>query len=192
MIRPEAVAVILLAAGLSSRFGPRDKLAVPIDGLPLGLHAARMLAPLPFARKVAVTAANGPDFAAYGFTAIVNRDPAAGQSGSIRLGLAEARTAQPQAVLIALADMPFVPVAHIHALLARFGGNKVVASTDGYRPGPPALFDASFWPILEGLSGDSGARALLRDARLVSASPAELADIDTPLDLPSSATDSNP
>lgn len=184
MIRPDAVAVVLLAAGLSSRFGPRNKLAVPLDGFALGLHAARMLGTLPFARKIAVTAANGPDFARFGFTAIVNPDPAAGQSGSLRLGLAEARIVRPQAVLVALADMPFVPIAHIHALLDCFGEHAVVASTDGQRSSPPALFAASLFPILEGLSGDTGARALLRDAHLVSASPSQLTDIDTPLDLP--------
>jgi molybdenum cofactor cytidylyltransferase len=185
MIRPEAVAVILLAAGLSSRFGPRDKLAVPLDGLPLGLHAARMLEALPFAHKVAVTAANGPDFAAYGFAPVINPDPAAGQSVSIRMGVAHARIAGPEAVLIVLADMPFVPIAHIHALMDRFDGeHRVVGSTEGQRASPPALFDASLFPILEALTGDAGARMLLRDAQLVRASPDELADIDTPLDLP--------
>jgi molybdenum cofactor cytidylyltransferase len=188
MIRPEAVAVVLLAAGLSSRFGQRDKLAVPLDGLPLGLHAARMLASLPFARKIAVTREGGPDFTAYGFTPIVNPDPAAGQASSIRLGLAQARKLEPQAVLIALADMPFVPVAQILALMARFGDEfRVVASTEGTRPSPPALFDASFFPALESLTGDTGARALLREAELIGASPAELADIDTPGDLPPDA-----
>lgn len=185
MIRPEAVAVVLLAAGLSSRFGPADKLQVPLDGLPLGLHAARRLGSLPFARRIAVVRDKGPDFAGFGFTAIVNPDPAAGQSASIRLGLAEARLAEPQAMLIALADMPFVTEAHIRALLDGFDStHPVVASTDGQRASPPALFDASLFPTLECLTGDTGARMLLREAVLVGASPAELADIDTPLDLP--------
>ena len=43
MIAADAVAVVLLAAGRSTRFGARDKLAEPLAGLPLGLHAARML-----------------------------------------------------------------------------------------------------------------------------------------------------
>jgi molybdenum cofactor cytidylyltransferase len=185
MIRPEAVAVVLLAAGLSSRFGADDKLAAPLEGLPLGLHAARMLGAMPFARRIAVVRDNGPDFARFGFTPIVNPNPAAGQSGSIGLGVAAARMAEPTAVLIALADMPLVTIAHVRALMERFDGtHRVVGSTDGERASPPALFDASLFPVLEGLEGDTGARALLRDAVLVGASAAELADIDTPDDLP--------
>lgn len=184
MIAPEAVAVILLAAGLSTRFGPSDKLAAPLDGLPLGLHAARTLSTLPFLAKFAITRPNGPDFAAFGFAPILNDDPGAGQSASIRLGLAQAYAIKPRAVLIALADMPFVTTAHIAALLAHLDGeHPVVASTDGERPSPPALFDASLFPRLDQLSGDAGARSLLRNALLVAAPASELADIDTPADL---------
>jgi molybdenum cofactor cytidylyltransferase len=185
MIAAETVALILLAAGRSTRFGPRDKLAEPLDGLALGLHAARMFGALPFAARIAVTRAGGPDFAPCGFATAVNADPDGGQSCSIRLGLARARQARPEAVLIALADMPFVTTAHIAALLARFdAAHPVVGSTDGAQPRPPALFGAALFATLDTLSGDAGARTLLRNAALVAAPPGELADIDTPADLP--------
>jgi len=184
MIAADAVAVLLLAAGTSTRFGPRDKLAEPLEGLPLGLHAARTLSQLPFAARVAVTRRGGPDFSDYGFTPVDNPDPGAGQSGSIRLGLAEARAHGPKAVLIALADMPFVSLAHFEALLARFDqGHPVIGSTDGNQPGPPVLFGAALFDTLGDLSGDVGARTLLRSAALVTAFPSELADIDSPADL---------
>ena len=51
-----SVAAILLAAGRSRRFGAADKLAVDLDGLPLGLHAARTLADVPLAARILVTA----------------------------------------------------------------------------------------------------------------------------------------
>ncbi len=188
MIAPDAVAAVLLAAGMSTRFGARDKLAVPLDGLPLGLHAARTLGRLPFARKIAVSRSDGLDFARYGFASVVNGDPAAGQAASIRMGLAEARSSGCRAVLIALADMPFVTSAHILALLERFDAQQpVVASTDGAKASPPVLFGASVFPLLDRLSGDTGARMLLREALLVTAPSAELRDVDTPLDLPADA-----
>lgn len=185
MIATEAIAVVLLAAGTSSRFGPCDKLAVPLEGLPLGLHAARTLGRLPFAARIAVCGRAGPRFAAYGFAPVVNPDPTTGQSGSIRLGLTHARAFAPKAVLIALADMPFVTTSHVLALLGRLDGEHlVVGSTDGRRPSPPALFDASLFSTLEGLRGDGGARSLLRGALLIPAPRAELSDVDTPEDLP--------
>ncbi|UAK23218.1 nucleotidyltransferase family protein [Sphingomonas nostoxanthinifaciens] len=189
MIPPEAIAVVLLAAGSSSRFGTADKLAQTLDGLPLGLHAARTLSRLPFAARIAVTRPDGPDFRSQEFAPVINPDPDAGQSGSIRLGLAAARLAEPRAVLIALADMPFVTIAHIAALMVQFDSDAgVVASSDGGRALPPALFDATHFPALETLTGDAGARALLREATLVAAPPAELRDIDTIEDLHAART----
>lgn len=184
MIAVEAVALVLLAAGASTRFGPRDKLAEPLGELPLGLHAARTLGRIPFAARIVVTRHGGPDFRRYGFTPVHNPDPGTGQSASIRLGLAQARLTGPKAVLIALADMPFVTVAHIEALLARFDAtDPVVGSTDGRTPLPPALFGAATFDALDRLSGDAGARVLLTHAALVAAPPAELADFDTPAEL---------
>ena len=184
MIAAERVAVVLLAAGLSTRFGVGDKLAAPLDGLALGLHAARRFASLPFVAKIAVVGEDGPDFGSSGFETVVNPDPGAGQSRSIGLGLAAALRCAPDAVLILLADMPFVTIAHIEALLAQLDADHpVVASTDGAHPSPPALFAPSSFALLADLTGDTGARALLRTATLVAASPAELADVDTPDDL---------
>jgi molybdenum cofactor cytidylyltransferase len=184
MIAAGQVVAILLAGGLSSRFGPHDKLAAPLGGMPLGLHAARTLATLPFAATIAVARSGGPDFGACGFMPVVNGDPASGQSGSIRLGLARALVAKPRAVLIALADMPFVTRTHIEALLARLDDDRaIVASIGGRRPGPPALFGAAHFAALAELSGDAGARSLLAGALLVEAPARELVDIDTPGDL---------
>lgn len=185
MIKPDQVVALILAAGLSRRFGARDKLAEPIDGLPLGLHAARTLGALPFAAKIAVTREGGPDFASLGFTEIINRHPDAGQSASLRMGVERARRFDPRAVLVALGDMPYVPLSHFEMLIARFSeAAPVVGSSDGRHVSPPAMFGRALFDDLEALTGDRGARSLLRDALLVPASPDALRDIDTPADLP--------
>lgn len=188
MIAADRVAVILLAAGRSTRFGARDKLVAPLAGLPLGAHAARTLARLPFATKIVVTSNHALDFAAYGFTSVLNGDPNAGQAKSIRLGVARARFAGPEGILIALADMPFISVRHLQALLSQCGERApVVASQAGQTRGPPALFAASLFDALEALSGDRGASVLLRDATLVAAPAWTLADVDTSDDLAAAA-----
>ena len=119
-----------------------------------------------------------------GFESVINSEPERGMSHSLSLGMAAARAYQPQAVLVALADMPRISEAHIRHLIAAAGKrHAIVASSESDTAMPPALFGAAHFDALETQSGDRGARALLRSARLVQAAPGELIDIDTPDDL---------
>jgi len=88
------------------------------------------------------------------------------------------------AVLIALADMPRVTAAHVYRMLdAADSADAVVASSDGEKPSPPALFGRGRFDFLLTLDGDAGARDLVKAGRHVVTAPAELIDIDTPEDL---------
>ena len=172
------VALVLLAAGRSQRFGAR-KLEADLHGAPLGLHAARLFAGFSIAQHLAVVGPDALAFAAHGFTVIINPAPEAGQSSSLRLGVG-AVTAK--ACLIALADMPFVTRAHVAAMFAQFDGSRLASSCAG-RIMPPALFGQQHFAALMNLSGDQGARVLLRDAPFVVGDARCLADIDHPDDL---------
>lgn len=184
MIAADACALIVLAAGRSTRFGAADKLRQPLWGMPLGLHVAAALAEVPFAARFAVTAGPALDFAAHGYRELHNDDPAAGLSGSIRLGIAAARALECAAAVIALADMPRVSAAHVRRLLdAGDGPDTVVASSNGAIVTPPALFGAGRFAALLSLTGDEGARALIRAGRHVIAPEGELLDIDRSEDL---------
>jgi molybdenum cofactor cytidylyltransferase len=176
------IAAVLLAAGRSTRFGAADKLAAPLAGVPLRLHAARALVPLPLAARFVVT---GPAILDWpGFEVVANDRPEAGMAHSIALGLAAARRRGADAILIVLADMPFVPTDHFRRLLAGHSGPRsIVASSDGKRRMPPAVFGADWFVELERLSGDQGARALLDRAALVTIRPETLLDVDRPDDL---------
>jgi molybdenum cofactor cytidylyltransferase len=77
--------------------------------------------------------------------------------------------------------MPFVSRGHIECIMAV--SSNIVASTDGHRPLPPALFDRDIWPELLATNGDAGARSFLQGATLVTAPAFELRDIDVPADL---------
>lgn len=190
MMTPDKVALILLAAGLSCRFGNRDKLLHPLHGLPVGLHLPATVQAVPFGQKLTVTGTGSPlDFARYGFTPVINPDPATGMGQSIALGMqtAWASLPAPDAVLICLADMPFVTAAHLQAMCQQFDPHDpgcIIASciTGTTSPMPPALFGPAHFPALAALSGDRGARHLMNRARLVPAPATQLQDIDKPGD----------
>lgn len=180
MIAPENTALILLAAGKSERFGLSDKLTEPFLGQPLGMHAVTALEAVPFARRIVVKDGVRLDYAGRGYEVVSNPRPEDGLSLSVRLGIQAARRGEVEAALIALADMPRITATHIYRLFeAQHGTDSVVASSDGVRPRPPVLFGAGRFDALETLTGDNGARDMIRAARHVIASPDELIDVDT-------------
>ena len=177
-----SVAAVLLAAGRSTRFGAEDKIAAALGGLPLGHHAARTLNDVDLTARYVVCPPRTTVWP--GFVIVTNDSLELGQSRSIALGVAAARGGGATAVLIALADMPFVPAIHFSRLIAGFHGpGSIVASSDGKRRMPPALFGAGWFGALIALSGDQGARALLDRAELVTALADDLSDIDHRADL---------
>src|SRR5262245_15758633 len=140
MLEPEQVALVLLAAGRSRRFDG-DKLSEPFLDKPLAFHVVTALERVPFQLRVAVVSDTALDFAALGYRVVENADPSLGQARSLCHGVEAAQAAGAEAVLVALADMPRVTAAHIHRLFdAADGPATIVASSDGVRPMPPALF----------------------------------------------------
>ncbi|MFM9828266.1 MAG: NTP transferase domain-containing protein, partial [Sphingomonas sp.] len=184
VIAPERTLLVLLAAGQSTRFGLSDKLVAPLGGKPLYRHAADTLAAVPFLGRVVISSDRDPVLGVDGFDSIVNEAPERGLSSSLVLGVGAAQRLGAAAILVALADMPFVTSAHVCALFAAADGPAaMVASAIDDRAMPPALFAAGRFADLAGSSGDQGARALLGAATLVAATAHELSDIDTPDDL---------
>jgi len=180
MIAPETTALILLAAGKSTRFGLSDKLTAPFLGQPLGMHVVTALDAVPFARRIVVKDGVELDYAARGYEVVTNSQPEDGLSSSVRLGVQAARGDGIEAVLIALADMPRITAAQIHRLFdAAHGPDTVATSSDGTRPRPPVLFGAGRFDALEELEGDVGARDMLLGGRHVVTNPDELIDVDT-------------
>ena len=184
MLSPDRSARVRLPAGRSQRFGVDEKLAMPFLGKPLALHVVTALEDLPFRMRVAVVSDTALDFAARGYLVIRNPDPSLGQARSLAHGVAAARDGGADAVLVALADMPRVTAAHVLRLFdASEDADTLVASSDGTRPCPPALFGRNWFPALMDLQGDQGGRELIKRGHHVVTSPAELVDIDTQEDL---------
>ncbi len=111
-----------------------------------------------------------------------------GMGSSLRVGVAAALELAPklQGLIIALADQPGLPPAHLKKMIRAFltGAHTIVASQAGPDRVPPVLFGREWFPRLLALSGDTGARALLQ-AHFADTQPVPLAtntDLDTPED----------
>lgn len=188
-MKASRTAAVLLAAGRSLRHPQPQKLYRPVQGRPLGLHAARTLAELSSAAMVAVcssaTRELEPDLTALGFETVWNEDPARGLASSVAIGVRAAQRHRVDAILICLADMPFVTAAHLRALVATLGsaasiksvGSRVVGTTAIM---PPAVFAGDMSEQLLALEGDRGAGAMLARGAAIDAPAWTLADLDDP------------
>jgi len=187
------VAALVLAAGASSRMGGSNKLLCEIDGVPMIERAVRAALDSRCAQVVVVTGHQAERIEAAlpsGRVNLVrNPDYAAGLAGSLRRGVLSLPV-EVDAVLIQLADMPWVGAEHIDRLIAAFDPDDpaIVAPVRGDRRGHPVLWPRRFFRDLCQLGGDAGARELLAkyasEVRTVTLdTDAIFADVDTPAEL---------
>lgn len=181
---------VVLAAGASRRFGA-TKLLQPWKDRPLLQHA---LAAAQEACPSRVCLVVGHDGAAVSDAAggladriAHNPDFAQGLGSSIACGV-RACSGVADAVILVLADQPLLTPSHLATIVANWPGktDAIVATEFGNTKGPPVLFGRDYFAVLEKLSGDVGARQVLRDnAGAVSLVRFDAAavDIDTPADL---------
>lgn len=181
---PAGTVAILLAAGRGSRFtGSTHKLLAPLGDRTVFEHALAAVLGAGFAAVVVVTGAVELPLA--DAPVVVRHHPgwAAGQATSLQAGLAAASEVGATAVVVGLADQPFVTSA-AWAAVARSSAPIAVATYDGTR-GNPVRLGADVWPLLP-MEGDAGARRVMSlHPELVEEVPCKgsPADIDTPLDL---------
>lgn len=160
------LAGLLLAAGGSRRLG-RCKQLVEIEGRPLVRRAAELLLGLEPAAAVAVvgaeSAAVGAALAGLPLQIIENRDWRSGMGGSIAAGMA-ALADDSAAVLILPCDLWRLEAADLERLLAAWDDDpdRIAASRWSAAFGPPAIFPRRHFAALRALTGDAGARALIR------------------------------
>lgn len=116
----------------------------------------------------------------------------AGTGESIAAGVRA--TAHWEGWLIHLADMPFVPSRVILSVAAGLQSSEIVRPFWRETPGHPVGFGPALREELQQLTGDQGARQLLRDRpvlRIAADSPSVIADIDLPAQLCLAASDRN-
>jgi molybdenum cofactor cytidylyltransferase len=162
-----AVSALVLAAGQSSRMAPRHKL-LERDGAGVPM-VARVVDNLLASRARPIRVVVGHR-AEEVMAALEGRavqfvraaEYAEGLSASLRAGLANVTE---RAVLVALGDMPLVAGSAMNRLIEFYDpdeGRLIVVPTHDGKWGNPVLWDRSFIPAMMALTGDSGARKLLR------------------------------
>lgn len=184
-------AIVLLAAGRSSRFAAGDKLMAPYGGAPLIARSARLLRDEASAARIAVVGEgqHARAEALIGMDWSVSVCNAALPSMAISLvhGIRRAEEIGAKAALILLADMPEVRDDHLLALRTGLTSERSAAlSRNGDILMPPAIFRREVFPALLGLRGDQGARGLfgaLPGLVMIDIDPRQAIDIDTVADL---------
>lgn len=165
------VAAVLLAAGLSRRFGS-NKLLHLIDGRPMLRRVAENLvaALLPQDEVVVVLGhqAEAVRAALDGLPVrcIVNEHYADGMGASIAAGVSGIGD-KAAGVMIMLGDMPWIGAGQIRVLRAAFdraAADAVVLPVHQGRRGHPVIFSRRWFPALCALRGDRGARSVLEAA----------------------------
>jgi CTP:molybdopterin cytidylyltransferase MocA len=184
------IAGIVLAAGTASRMG-RNKLVLPVRGKPMVTHAVEAAAAAGLDPVIVVTGHEALAVRkAVGKTPVSfvqNDDFAHGLSTSLRAGVG-AVPPECEGAVVLLGDMPAITASLIEKVVKAFDPAEdrtiCVATAQGER-GHPVLWGRQFFPELEALEGDAGARAAMsRYPNLVceveAGDGAPLADIDTP------------
>ena len=171
-------AAVILAAGASTRLGqPKQLLRMGDESL---LHRTA---------RLALEAGCGPVFAVLGYEAetmrpelsglgvesVVNSAWQEGMGASLRAGIEAVQKLDPlpEAVVILVCDQPRLTADHLRILVdnhqsARRSANSVTigtvitASVYAGRTGVPAVFSSDLFSELAALSGDQGARSLIR------------------------------
>ncbi len=184
------IAILVLAAGRSTRMGGPNKLLATIDGEPLVRIATRHALE---AEPSAVTVVTGhmQDAVADALCGldvhlVHNEDHAQGLSTSLKVGIA-ALPEDTDAVLVMLADMPRITPEIIQLLMAAYDpahDGLIVVPTAAGKKGNPVLWSSRYFPQLLEIHGDVGARHLIgaNPQAVVEVEIGEAArlDLDTP------------
>lgn len=186
------VQAVLLAAGMSSRFGERNKLVQSIDEDVIIRQAAKTL----LAADLCTTVVLGHDadrirevLSDLSVSFRVNNEYETGQGTSVKIGTQTAIQNEADAVIIALGDMPNVSVSSVQALITTYECHSRSALAPAYmgQRGNPVLFDQRHFDSLTEQQGDTGGRSILfetEDTALVETDdPGVVYDINTPSDM---------
>ncbi|MFJ7727676.1 NTP transferase domain-containing protein [Neobacillus sp. NPDC097160] len=161
---------IYLAAGKSSRMG-RNKLNLPIGNQWLGSIALQAALESKLEITFAVTRKGdslhwvAPFSQKRGLRIIECEEADCGQSASLKTGVKAAVELGAAGVVVLLADQPFVTTEVINRLIDLYQGSEEFIAYSHYGVlKPPVLLSKRLFPRIMDLSGDQGARRLLRSA----------------------------
>lgn len=180
------LAILLLAAGASSRMLGRDKLAEDVEGEPLLSRMCRRTALTGLPVYVTIPNDSHPRASLTGTaTRVAVPDADEGMAASIRRGIA-ALPPETEGVMLLPADMPELETKDLLHVAAHFHGKDgpiLRATSAEGQAGHPVVFPSRCFAALRQVSGDQGARTLLKQDKVeYVALPARhaITDLDTP------------
>jgi molybdenum cofactor cytidylyltransferase len=164
------IGILILSAGASTRMGSTIKQLLPWrDTTLLGnaIACAKQLS----CKKVTVVLGYQADTIQRKIQdeevhIVYNKNWASGLGTSISSGIKALtqKNVEYEAVLILLADQPFIDTSYLNLLINNYlnHANRIIATGYNNRAGVPAIFDKIYFPELENLNADYGARDLLK------------------------------
>lgn len=186
-----AVAGVVLAAGLSTRMG-RNKLLLPLNGESLVRRAARVAIEAGLAPVIVVLGHEADivakELAGLDCTLVLNGEYEEGPGTSVSAGVARASHSPADALVLLLADMPFVSAAMLGSLVSRWRETSapLVISRYGDAQAPPTLFSRELFEELMDVDEETGAKPVIAEhadsAGVVEWPAAALQDMDVPAD----------
>ena len=178
----------MLAAGESRRWGDDNKLLAAIDGQPMVRRTAEAILKSAVRPVLVVTGHEASDIEAAlaGLSLSFHHAPdfAEGMSASLRAGV-DAVPADCPGALICLGDMPFVRPDTLDRLAGFHTGQAALFPTYEGQRGNPVLLGRALFADIMLLTGDQGARAILKAipdqvGELAVDDPGVLRDVDQP------------
>jgi molybdenum cofactor cytidylyltransferase len=184
------LAIIVLAAGFSSRLGQPKTLA-RVRGASLLKRTLEMAAGLRAARIIVVVPRNAWRYRLEARSVkaqfVVNLQRAQGLSSSVRRGVAAARYTR--AVLLMPVDLAHLKAQEMRRLISRWraGPRRLVARRIGQSGAAPLILPRWLFPKAYRVSGDAGLREMVRQLPTTSLVlvdlPSASFDVDTAADL---------
>ena len=191
------LSAVVLAAGSSRRFGPRNKLLQRIGDEPLVCRVVRSALAVPMDEVIVVLGYQAPRIrealakiaaSTHALRYVENPDFARGQSTSVRAGITALSSAV-EAALFLPADQPGVSPDLLRRLITAWkkeNAGVVVPVFEGRRSSP-VLFTKRHFPALAALRGDTGGRRLFpfleeEIFEIAAEESSEVDDVDIPED----------
>ncbi|RXJ98974.1 glycosyl transferase [Arcobacter sp. CECT 8989] len=180
------LAVLILAAGTSSRLGESKQL-VRYKRKTLLEHACQKA--LEVSDDVFVVLGSNSEICKekiknLSVKTIFNKDFREGLSSSIRTGIS--RIEEYDNVLIMLCDQPFIPVNHMKKIVnLSQKENKIICSLYNQKHAVPVIFPKKYFNQLKKLNGDTGAKIIIMENNhtIIPLEDKYAIDIDTKEDL---------
>lgn len=170
----ENIVGIYLAAGNSTRFGS-NKLIEPLHGIPLGSYALYAAVKAKLDKIILVTKecdllewvqpSLKKHFGSKIVTVICKQSSEEGQSASLKCGLTVAKNMGATAIVILLADQPFITTTFLNTIITHYKNNhffSFVGARNKNVVSPPILISKRMFPQLAKLTGDKGAREIIQ------------------------------